>query len=105
MAEDEGGKKGFGARLAGFFGGGGGTTKEKTAASESYKGFDIIAEPKRQGSSWVTAGIIRKTVEGEVKEHRFVRADTHSAQDDAASFSIRKAKQIIDEQEKTLFSE
>ena len=106
MAEDENGKKGLGARLAGLFrGGGGGKAQGKATASESYKGFDITAEPKRQGSSWVTAGVIRMTIEGVVKEHRFVRADTHSAEEDAVSFSIRKAKQIIDEQEKTLFNE
>lgn len=99
---DEHGKKGIAARIAGFLGGGGAKAPAE-ARPESYKGFDIIAEPKRQGSGWVTAGIIRKTVEDELKEHRFVRADTHSSREDADAFSIRKAQQIIDEQDIKLF--
>ncbi len=99
---EEHGKKGIAARIAGFFGGGG-AKKPVEAQSESYKGFDIIPEPKRQGSGWVTAGIIRKTVEDESKEQRFVRADTHSSREDADAFSIRKAQQIIDEQGVNLF--
>ena len=39
-----------------------------------------------------------KEVGGEVKEHRFVRAETHSSREEAIAFSIAKAKQIVDEQ-------
>ncbi len=104
MADNGNGKKGIAARLAGLFKGGP-PSAEAAAPGEDYKGFEISADPMRQGSGWVTAGYIRKTVAGEVKEHRFVRADTHTSRDEAIAFSIRKAKQIVDEQEKTLFSD
>ncbi|MHA1565869.1 MAG: HlyU family transcriptional regulator [Alphaproteobacteria bacterium] len=102
MSDSDDGKKGVAARIAGFFRGGGAKAPAE-APSESYKGFDITPEPKRQGSGWVTAGIIRKTIGDELKEHRFVRADTHSSREDADAFSIRKAQQIIDEQDVKLF--
>jgi hypothetical protein len=39
-----------------------------------------------------------------MKEHRFVRAETHASKDDAATFAIAKGKQIIDEQGDRIFS-
>ena len=38
-----------------------------------------------------------------VKEHKFIRVDTHSSKDDAVAFSITKAQQIIDEQGDRIF--
>jgi hypothetical protein len=38
-------------------------------------------------------------------EYALVRADVFSSRDDAASYSIRKAKQIIDEQGEKLFAD
>jgi Transcriptional activator HlyU len=35
---------------------------------------------------------------GAVKEHRFIRAETHASHKAAVEFSIANAKQIIDEQ-------
>ena len=68
-----------------------------------YKGFRITPAPERQPSGWNTAGLIAKTFEDGVKEHRFVRVDTHTSKDDAIAFSITKAQQIIDEQGDRLF--
>ena len=50
-----------------------------------------------------TAGVIEKEIGGEVKEHRFVRAETHSSHEEAVAYSIVKAKQIIDEQGDRIF--
>ena len=50
-------------------------------------------------------GVISKEFEGVVKEHAFVRADTFGAKEDADSFSIVKAKQIIDERGDNLFGD
>ena len=44
-----------------------------------------------------------KAFDDGVKEHRFIRVDTHASKDDAVSFSITKAQQIIDEQGDRLF--
>jgi hypothetical protein len=38
-----------------------------------------------------------------VKEHKFIRVDTHTSKDDAVAFSITKAQQIIDEQGDRIF--
>jgi hypothetical protein len=66
-----------------------------------YNGYRIRPTPfPRLGQ---TAGIIEKEIGGEVKEHRFVRAETHSSHEEAIAFSIAKAKQIIDEQAERLF--
>ena len=73
------------------------------AAAVEYKGYRITPAPKRQASGWNTAGLIAKTFDDGVKEHRFIRVDTHSSKDDAIAFSVTKAQQIIDEQGDRLF--
>jgi hypothetical protein len=87
--------------LRGLFSSGG--TAAATAAAVEYKDYRITPAPERQPSGWNTAGVIAKTFEDGVKEHRFVRVDTHSSKDDAIAFSITKAQQIIDEQGDRLF--
>jgi hypothetical protein len=68
-----------------------------------YKGCTIRPAPEKQASGWNTAGVISKTFDDGLREHRFVRVDTHSSKDDAVAFSITKAQQIIDEQGDRLF--
>lgn len=93
--------------MVGFFGrlfGGGDASEEATAsASEDYNGYSIIAAPKQEGSQWLTAGSISREIDGETKTHEFIRADRHSDRDGAATFSLTKARQIIDEQGDTIF--
>ncbi len=96
-----GDKKGFLGRL---FGGGGGGA-QAAAEPEIYKDLEIRAEPQNQGGRWLTAGAIAKPGAGEDGDgvHRFIRADTHASRDEAVDFTVRKAKQIIDEQGDALF--
>ena len=68
-----------------------------------YEGYRIRPTPFPRRGQYQTAGLIEKEVGGEVKEHRFVRAETHSSREEAIAFSIAKAKQIIDEQDDRLF--
>ncbi len=63
----------------------------------------LTALSRREGSQWLTAGVITKQFADGVKEHRFIRAETHSTKDEADAFSITKAKQIIDEVGDRLF--
>jgi hypothetical protein len=70
-----------------------------------YNGYRIRPTPFPRLGQYQTAGIIEKEVGGEVKEHRFVRAETHSSREEAVAFSIAKAKQIIDEQGERIFSQ
>ncbi len=67
------------------------------AEPEIYGGYVIQPEPKKEGGQWHIAGVITREGAPEGPAHRFIRADTYSSKDDADEFSIRKAKQIIDE--------
>jgi len=68
-----------------------------------HNGYRIRPTPFRRLGQYQTAGIIEKEVGGETKEHRFVRAETHSSYEEAVAFSVAKAKQIIDEQGERIF--
>jgi len=85
-------------------GGSGGASREEPAAEAvEYKGFRIRPAPYSSKGGYQTAGIIEKDFETGMKEHRFVRAETHPSKDDAAAFAIAKGRQIIDEQGERIF--
>ena len=92
-----------------FFGGGGGSESGQDDAKEGeaveYKGFRIHPAARPQNGQWLTAGVIRKEIDGTVKEHRFVRADTHASADGANDFAVIKGRQIIDEQGERIFGD
>jgi hypothetical protein len=79
--------------------------EEAPAAQAEHKGFLIRATPYVVTGGWQTAGVIAKATASGVREHRFVRADTHPSREDAATFTIAKARQIIDEQDERLFDQ
>ncbi len=88
--------------------GGGDSAETAPAAREpavEYEGYAIHGIPRRQGSQWLTAGLIAKEFPDGVKEHHFIRAETHASQDDAKAFAVLKAKQIIDERGDKLFAD
>ncbi|HEY2185121.1 MAG TPA: HlyU family transcriptional regulator [Xanthobacteraceae bacterium] len=70
-----------------------------------YKGYRIRPAPYRTNSLYQTAGTIEKDAPDGLKQHRFVRADTHHSREDAIAFAIAKAKQIIDLQGDRIFAE
>jgi hypothetical protein len=76
----------------------------KAAAEESYKDFIIKATPMSAGGEHQICGVIEKVIDGEQKSYRFVRADRVSSLDQAASLTISKGRQIIDEQGEHIFS-
>ncbi|MEP6067968.1 MAG: HlyU family transcriptional regulator [Paracoccaceae bacterium] len=82
----------------------GGSGKTPEAEPQAYNGFDIIAEPIREGGKWRVAARIEKDVDGDVKVHQLIRADTIDDELTAIEVSIGKAKQMIDEQGEGLFS-
>src|SRR3546814_12743059 len=69
-----------------------------TTRFRSYKTFRIRPAAQPQGGQWLTAGVIRKEIDGETREHRFVRADTHASAQSANDFAVVKGRQIVDEQ-------
>ncbi len=92
--------------LKNLFGGGGGSSAPSAPPpGEEYKGFTIRATPLPVGSEYQLAGQIEKDVGGELKVHKFVRADRMSSRDDAVSFAIAKGRLIVDEQGEGMFSQ
>jgi hypothetical protein len=70
-----------------------------------HNGFLIRATPFKEGGQFQTCGIVSKTVAGELREHRFIRADRFSTLEEAADFSLAKGRQLVDEQgERVLLS-
>lgn len=71
----------------------------------NYKGYEIVPTPKQDGGQWTTEGHISKEIDGVSKSEYFIRADTHSAKEEAANYSILKARKIIDERGDKLFKD
>jgi hypothetical protein len=76
---------------------------ELATAVTEYNGYRIRPTPYEVNGQYQTAGIIEKDLPAGLKEHHFVRADTHQNRDDAINFTISKAKQIIDMQGDRIF--
>lgn len=76
-----------------------------TAEPQVYEGLTIFATPVKEGSQYRLAGRIEKTVDGEVLERVFIRADIFTNTDDALECTFRKARQIIDQNGSSLFSD
>jgi hypothetical protein len=73
---------------------------EADAYTETYKGFEIIATPKAEGSQFRINGSIKL---GE-KETPFIRADLLPDAQSCTQETVRKAKIMIDQQGDSLFS-
>ncbi len=86
--------------LSKLFGGGG---EKPPAPPEQYQGFDIHVDPMRDGPRWRIAARIEKEIDGEVKTHQLVRADTLESHDAAAEATLAKAKMLIDQQGVAIF--
>lgn len=90
-----------------LFGGGGGDEPKAAAQSpgEEYKGFTIRPALMPVGSEFQLAGRIEKEIDGQLRSYEFVRADRMSSRQDAETLALSKARQIIDEQGVSLFSQ
>jgi len=82
---------------------GGREASEAEAPAVEYNGFRIRPNPYRAGGQYQTAGTIEKDGPDGVKQHRFVRADTHPSREVAIEFTVMKARQIIDLQGERMF--
>lgn len=87
-----------------LFGGGSAASVPKSSDPVEYNGFTIRAAPFKEGANYQTAGTIEKETDGVRKEHRFIRADSHPGYDDAVTFTIAKARQMIDQMGDRLFN-
>jgi hypothetical protein len=71
---------------------------------ELYKGFRIYPEPQQAQGGYRIGGRIEKDVDGAVRRHDFVRADTLQSAEEAERYTLVKAKQLIDEQGDAILS-
>lgn len=86
-----------------LFGGVGDGSATPKTATEDYEGFRITASPIAEGQAFRVAATIEKDVGGETKTHKLIRADTVQGLEAAQEASVRKAKQVIDEQGERIF--
>jgi len=86
-----------------LFGQHAGAVAAKTPDPVEYKGFIIRAAPYKNEGQYQTAGVIEREIDGVRQEHRFVRADAFASYDDAVTFSLSKARQMIDLQGERMF--
>ena len=87
-----------------LFGSGGAAKEEPAAEPVEHKGFIIHPMPFIEDGQYQTCGLITKIIDDETREHRFVRADRFASRDDAVDVTLRKARQLIDEQGERIFS-
>ena len=91
----------FLSRLFGL--GGGKPAAEPSAPEQDHNGFTIKATPFQQEARWQLCGVICREVDGAVKEHKFIRADSFGSRDEAVEMAFFKGRQIIDMQGEHLF--
>ncbi len=98
---------GLGTLLKKVFGTGNGDTGE-TAESLGepieYKGYQIFLQPRALGGQFGVGGLIRKTTDGETREHVFIRADQAPSRDLCNEITLQKARNAIDTLGENLFS-
>jgi hypothetical protein len=89
-----------------LFGGGGSSepAQSKVAQQIEYQGFVIKATPFKEQGQYQTCGVVSKTIDGALKEHRFIRADRFADETSAADHAILKGKQIVDQLGDRVFS-
>jgi len=85
--------------------GGGAAAEPAPQASVEYEGFTIRAVPYASEGQYQTAGEIEKEIDGVKRQHKFIRAERHGSLEEATSFSLMKARQIIDQQGERIFAE
>lgn len=85
-------------------GGNGAATPAKVVAERVIDGVKVEAMPIAEGGQFRLCALLSKEIDGEVKTHRLIRADTFSSQDDAVEAGFRKAERVLAEQGDALFS-
>lgn len=71
----------------------------------AYNDCLIYPAPMPEGGQFRLAGRIEKEINGETLVRNIVRADMFSSMEDAVTFTVKKAEQIIDQNGPSLFSD
>ena len=90
--------------LSKLFGAGRSEPKAKAEPQpEDYKGFRIFPDPMPGEGGFRVAARIEKEIDGDLKTHQLIRADTIQSPEEARSASLRKAKVFIDQMGNGIF--
>jgi hypothetical protein len=86
-----------------LFGGGGGSSTPPSTPAEAHNGYTLYPEPVKDGGTWRIGARIEKEIDGEVKSHFMMRADTLQSFDEACAASLNKARMLVDQQGDSIF--
>ena len=89
--------------LAKLGGGAGGEAQPAASKEIEHAGFTIRATPYKEEGQYQLCGVIEKEVDGEMKSHRFIRAERFPGLDDAVEMTFAKGRQIVDQNGERVF--
>ena len=99
----------FSKWLGTLFGGGEGDNNGAAAHMEGetseYEGCRITPLGRKEGGQWQLAARIVKDFEEGPREHLLLRADFFASREEAETFALRKAHQVIDQIGDRLFDQ
>ncbi len=84
---------------------GGTTTPKPEPEPEIYKDFRIFVEPVKVAGGYRVAARIEKEIDGALKTHSMIRADTCDSLDTAREVTTNKARMLIDQQGNAIFDD
>ncbi|MFC6671752.1 HlyU family transcriptional regulator [Marinobacterium aestuariivivens] len=62
-----------------------------------YKGYQIFLKARPVDGLYGVGGLIRREIDGEVREHLFIRADQLPSREQCDEVTLQKARQTIDQ--------
>jgi hypothetical protein len=68
-----------------------------------HKGFTITAAPIKEGSQYRVGAMIEKNIDGELKQHRFIRSDVCVSEEQAVELAMQKCRLFIDQMGAEIF--
>ena len=80
-----------------LFSGSPSSDQPSTEATVEYNGFRITPCPKNAQGGWSTEALIEKEIDGETRQHHFIRADHSSGKDAAVELTLSKARTTVDQ--------
>ncbi|MBB4065022.1 HlyU family transcriptional regulator [Gellertiella hungarica] len=98
---------GFVSKILSFLGGNASAAAPAPSSEsrEAYKDVTLVAQPMRDGNQFRIAGRIEKKDGERILVRQFIRADVFNGEKEAVEFTLRKARQIVDQHGNTLFAD
>ena len=83
--------------------GSGGDKQASGFAEANHEGCHILTTPMEEGGQYRVSALITKEIDGEMREHRLIRADMCSSQQEASDLALQKSRQVIDQRGDRIF--